>query len=49
MIKIAHRGNFAGAQPEKENRILYLQDALENGYWIECDVQFFNPRVLNAL
>lgn len=36
---IAHRGNYAGRNPERENTIEYLQEALDQGYWIECDIQ----------
>lgn len=38
-VKIAHRGNYAGVQPDRENKIDYLREALDDGYWIECDVQ----------
>lgn len=39
MNKIAHRGNYAGIDAERENTIAYLREALEAGYYIECDVQ----------
>lgn len=42
MKKIAHRGNYTGANPDRENKIDYLREALDNGYWIECDVQTHN-------
>jgi len=39
MKKIAHRGNYAGIQPDRENTIEYIQEALSLGYWVECDIQ----------
>lgn len=37
--KIAHRGNYAGAQPGRENTIEYIKEALDLGYCVEVDVQ----------
>lgn len=41
LIRIAHRGNITGANPEMENTIEYLSTALDMGYWIECDLQMY--------
>ena len=38
MILIAHRGNFKGRNPEKENHPDYIKDAIERGYHVEVDV-----------
>lgn len=38
MIKIAHRGNLDGPNPDKENHPDYLLAALSKGYHVEVDV-----------
>lgn len=38
MILISHRGNLSGPDPEKENRLDYIQSALDQGYDVEIDV-----------
>ena len=38
MIIIAHRGNLHGVNPARENSPTYLRQALEQGYYVECDV-----------
>ena len=38
MIKIAHRGNFEGTNPELENRPDYIQAAINAGFFVEVDV-----------
>ena len=38
MIKIAHRGNFAGKNAERENTMDYLRIAMRAGYDVEVDV-----------
>jgi len=38
MILISHRGNLNGRIPERENRIDYIEEALEQGYNVEVDV-----------
>ncbi len=38
MTFIAHRGNLRGPKPERENRIDYLNEALEAGFHVEADV-----------
>ena len=42
MIKIAHRGNYAGINTRRENTISYITEALNAGYWAEVDVQMLN-------
>lgn len=39
MKKIAHRGNYAGARPDRENTIDYFHEALAMGFYVEIDVQ----------
>lgn len=39
MVKIAHRGNYQGKNPERENTVAYIKEALDAGYWVEVDVQ----------
>lgn len=38
MKLFAHRGNIKGSIPEKENKKEYLEEALNSGYGVECDV-----------
>ena len=38
MIKIAHRGNMYGPNPDEENRPEYIEKALDNDYYVEADV-----------
>jgi len=38
MIQIAHRGNFAGRNKERENTLSYLNEAIDAGYDVEVDV-----------
>lgn len=38
MILIAHRGNVDGPQPDRENTIDYIQEALKEGYHCEIDL-----------
>lgn len=40
MIKISHRGNIDGKNPERENEPAYIQEALDQGYHCEVDVWF---------
>lgn len=42
MNYIAHRGNIAGINPERENTISYINEALAQLYWVEVDVQCVN-------
>ena len=41
MIFIAHRGNTVGPQPSFENKQSYLQEAIDEGYHVEVDVQLW--------
>jgi len=38
MIYIAHRGNLAGPNPDKENSPAYIDQAIEEGFDVEVDV-----------
>lgn len=38
MIKIAHRGNYAGRKSARENTISYIEEAIAAGYNVEVDV-----------
>lgn len=38
MVLISHRGNTEGRNPERENRIDYIQEALAKGFNVEIDV-----------
>lgn len=42
MKLIAHRGNFAGQNTERENTVAYLEEALEAGYDVEFDIRVYN-------
>lgn len=37
MIKIAHRGNYNGKLPERENTVSYINEAIDAGYNVEVD------------
>jgi hypothetical protein len=39
MILISHRGNLNGPEPDKENKIFYILEALWAGYDVEVDVR----------
>jgi hypothetical protein len=38
MLIIFHRGNLKGPQPQYENRIDYLENALNEGFNVEFDI-----------
>lgn len=38
MILISHRGNIDGPNPERENTLEYIQEAIEAGYDVEIDL-----------
>ena len=38
MIVIAHRGNTNGTNPDKENTLLYLEEAYNKGFDVEVDL-----------
>ena len=42
MIYISHRGNLTGKQPERENTIEYIDEALAKGYHCEIDLWFID-------
>ena len=42
MIFIAHRGNITGKVPASENNPTYLDQAIDKGYDVECDIRFIN-------
>jgi glycerophosphoryl diester phosphodiesterase len=44
MILIAHRGNTNGVNPEKENTVAYIKDALKQGYHCEIDICKFDGK-----
>jgi hypothetical protein len=46
MIKIAHRGNIDGPNPDKENHPDYLQAALDLGYDVEVDVWLIDGKYI---
>ena len=39
MILIAHRGNYNSVQPNRENTLAYLHEAIGKGYDIEVDIR----------
>lgn len=41
MKLIAHRGNTEGPNPLEENKIEYIEEAIENGFDVEIDIWFF--------
>ena len=44
MIYISHRGNISGPNEKFENKIEYVQNALDKGYEVEVDVRFKNDK-----
>lgn len=44
MKLIAHRGNFAGQNTERENTVAYLEEALAAGYDVEFDVRMLSTK-----
>lgn len=40
MIKISHRGNTAGPNPDKENSVEYILAAIDKGFDVEIDTWF---------
>lgn len=49
MYLIAHRGNVNGPNPDRENTVPYLQEALDAGYNIEVDVWLVNTATPGSL
>ena len=46
MIKIAHRGNLLGPNPDHENHPDYIQAALNNGFDVEVDVWLIDSKFI---
>jgi hypothetical protein len=44
IIKIAHRGNMLGRNPEEENLPEYINRALNQGFHVEIDVWCFGDK-----
>jgi len=44
MIKIAHRGNTNGPNPDKENKPDYISEAFKKGFDVEIDVWFIDGK-----
>tara|TARA_B100000767_G_C19721827_1_gene517638 strand:+ start:986 stop:1414 length:429 start_codon:yes stop_codon:yes gene_type:complete len=44
MFFISHRGNLSGPNEKFENKIDYVQKALDKGYEVEVDVRFDNDK-----
>jgi hypothetical protein len=42
MIVISHRGNLTGPNKELENKITYIENALQFNFDVEIDVRFIN-------
>ena len=42
MILISHRGNLDGPTPKEENRIEYIENALDEGHQVEVDVWWWD-------
>jgi glycerophosphoryl diester phosphodiesterase len=38
MILISHRGNLTGSNPNRENSLPYVQEALDKGFDVEIDI-----------
>ena len=38
MVLIAHRGNYCGLNPSKENSVSYIKEAIKLGYDVEIDI-----------
>jgi hypothetical protein len=45
-LLISHRGNISGKNPTKENSLVYILNALEQGYDVEIDVWNINENEL---
>ena len=42
---ISHRGNINGSQPNKENSLNYINEAIESGYNVEIDMWLQNDNL----
>jgi hypothetical protein len=45
MKLISHRGNLTGPNPEKENSIPYIQEALNKGFDVEIDIWVIDDKI----
>jgi hypothetical protein len=45
MILISHRGNITGPNPERENSIEYITEALDKGYSVEVDIWLIGDNI----
>lgn len=45
MKLIAHRGNINGPNPERENTVEYIEEAIALGYDVEIDLNFYNGAI----
>lgn len=45
MILIAHRGNYCGSNPSRENSVSYIEEAIKLGYEVEVDIWFKNGKI----
>jgi hypothetical protein len=46
MKVIAHRGNTKGPQPEKENSLLHITDAIRKGFDVEIDIWMYENNIV---
>lgn len=42
MLKISHRGNLIGPNPNLENRFDYIIEAIKKGFDVEIDLRFYD-------
>jgi hypothetical protein len=45
MKLIAHRGNYKGSDPSKENSEAYILDAIMHNYDVEIDIRYINNKL----
>ena len=45
MRLISHRGNLIGSNPERENQISYVQEALDKGFEVEIDIWVVDGKI----
>lgn len=43
---IAHRGNTRGPEPEKENSLLHIYDAIRRGFDVEIDIWIYENDIV---
>ena len=49
MLYISNRGNLSGRNPEEENSLEYLQEAVANGYCVKTDVWVIRGRLVTGV